>query len=170
MSEYTFYLVPDDIDFIASPEQLSACEQLWKQLSPRSERECVYNHPQLMLWNPMEVTNVSCPACGSDLWVTFDHAVFKAPEHGAWWQELVFLMQSDQGSGDSAMPCCGESRTNREIFSRCLPGPVYSRFACGAHEPDLALFESDHGPLKSAHVSQFERILGRSLRHLWLGD
>ena len=170
MSEYTFYLVPEDVLFVATPDQVRDCEKLWHRLSAKLERACVYNHPQLMLWNPLEIENVECPECGRHLSIAFDYTSFKAAEYGGWWKELVFLMQSDEGNGRSVMPCCGANLENQRIFSMCSPSPLFSLLACGAHEPDPTLFEPDHGKLKDAYLSEFEQLVGQKFAHLWLGD
>ena len=170
MSEYTFYLVPTDRTFVATAEQLNACGELWRAISPGVERTCIYNHPQMMLWNPMDIAFVKCPRCGTTFRVTFDFELFKSAEQGAWWQELVLMMQCDEGDGSSAMPCCGAVVSNEEVFEHCSPNPRFSLFACGAHEPNMPLFESEHGPLRSEHVVQFEQLLGLKFEHLWLGN
>lgn len=169
MSEHQFFLVPTDPHFTATKAQVEACKQRWKDLSPQSDVYFVFNHPHPMIWNFSEIQSVRCGGCAQLLQVAYDFGTFQSGAFAGWWSELTETMQFGKLDAELAMPCCKHLVSREALYSWCEPNPAFSTFVCGAHEPDIDLFEPDRGLMKGQWLRDFESLLGVPLGQVWIG-
>lgn len=146
MSDNYIVLIPDDPDYVPSPEDQQTALALLREIARNADEVVAESTDRIQFIDcGGNFESVSCPNCGAEMQVE-------------WWQDR---MSEDYDGGFSlarfALPCCGSRHTLHELRYKFLQG--FARFQLVARNPDIS-------PLSESQLTEFAAVLHCNVRQI----